>query len=204
MKKNTSIIALALILTALGTQTASAQELRREVFGEQKNARAELEMQRREAMKAIASTSSTTRAEFRADIKEKRTEVKTELQAKRAQIKVEAQDRALVLLEKKVADTSKNLVNATTRLDAIAIKIGTRLAKVAAEGKDVSASTAALVAAKAKIADAKVGAEAIAAVEISTEDTKTSLENVKTAVKRAESLVRDAEKALKEIVNGLK
>lgn len=106
----------------------------------------------------------------------------------------------------------RNMVNRLTtaieRFENIASRIDSRIEKLKAEGKDVSAAVTLQSSAKAKIAEAKVAVSAIVQPSISAEPTreelKAAFEGIRAKVKAAEEAVKAAHKALLEVVVALK
>lgn len=106
----------------------------------------------------------------------------------------------------------RNMVNRLTaaieRFENIASRIDSRIEKLRAEGKDVSAAVSLQASAKTKIAEAKVAVSAIVKPSMSAEPTreelKAAFEDMRGKVKAAEEAVKAAHKALIEVVVALK
>src|SRR3989344_8813625 len=158
-------------------------------------AKAELEAKR----KAEAAEKRDT---IKSNIDAKREAIKGEIEERRENVKEKIKDR----LDKFIQNIVERLEAAVSRLEKLADRINSRIAKLEADGADMTKSKALMVEAEAKIEVAKAS---VAAIEVDANATttatiKASFPNLKAQIEKAKTDIKAAHAALVEVVRSLK
>lgn len=150
----------------------------------------------KEAREKFGETVEKKRAQFEKLAPERQEQLKKKLGEKRA-----------AAIERFFQNTVRKFVNAITRLETLADRIGTRLDQAEANGKDVSALRDSLAKARMKIDEAERAledAKAKYAEAVKNPDFKASFQKVKEVVGGVAQRVKDAHRALVEVVRSSK
>ncbi|MDP3764148.1 MAG: hypothetical protein Q8Q95_00840 [bacterium] len=140
-------------------------------------------------------------------LQEKRKEIETKVGEKKTEVRKRLETARAGLVRMYVNRMSARYDAAINRLDNLAQRIGTRLEKVSADGKDIKAYTKALTEAKTKIETAKTKlAETKTALNMvsDSELPKTDFESARTKLSETKDAIKDAHTALVDVVNSIK
>ena len=162
------------------------------------------EMQaKREAMKLEIENN-------RATMDAKREAVRVEAEAKRAKFesmrasttarKVEFRQD---LAKKKVENTTRMILATIERLEQIAERIESRIAKVKTRGGDTAESERLVTVAKSNLAGARVAVEGFATIDLSSDTAQENFERIRAVAAEARELIRNAHENLVMAVRAL-
>ena len=158
-------------------------------------AKAELEAKR----KAEAAEKRDT---IKSNIDAKREAIKSEVEERRENVKEKIKDR----LDKFIQNIIERFTAAINRLEKLSDRINSRIAKLEADGADMTKSKTLMVEAEAKIEVAKASVTLIKIDETAstTAALKTSFPDLKAKIEKAKSDIKAAHAALVEVVISLK
>jgi Skp family chaperone for outer membrane proteins len=172
--------------------------------------------QRREDLK---DEMESKRADFKAENKQNKEALKNEIETRKEDLKNKIEERkegALGKIQERLVKFNQNIKErfdaAIERLEQLAGRIDSRIAKMETENKDVKTAKDLMVVAKLKIETAKTsiaGIDLEAGVIASSTATSTSafkadFEKLKNQVEKAKNDIRSAHSSLIDVVNSLK
>jgi chromosome segregation ATPase len=160
--------------------------------------RAEINVLKAEA-KAISSSS-------KANLKESRDSIKSEIESRKQDLKAKGNASSTIAtkIQKTLDKSSDRLTKELARFREIQAKIETRLAKLDAEGASSTQARIVLASAITKLSQAETSIKALATLEISKDDPRSSTEAVKTAIMAAQEALKAGHKALMDVLPSMK
>lgn len=147
-----------------------------------------------------SSTSIKVRAEAKAEMQEKRQENVEQRKASSTARRVEMQQG---LAKKKAEHTARVLTATVERLEKIIARVESRIAKVKAEGKDVTQSEAFVLEAKNYLGLAKMSIAPFASVDLSSDKAQENFERVRQIAFEAKEHIRAAHQSLMKAIRSL-
>ncbi len=200
MKKNHTILVVGAALSALPffamAQTAPTVPPRPvQIREEVRDARTQLKQDIQEKREDVKDL----REQGKQEIKDLREEGKKEIQEKKNNIRG-------IELTNRVNNTVRMLTATANRLDAIIVRIESRLAKITAAKGDTTALVAAIATAKTDMASARTHIATIGSIDLSGASTtvKANFEKIKTETKLAKDLYDKVRKDLVRVTNDLR
>jgi chromosome segregation ATPase len=179
--------------------------------------------QKRETMKAdIEAKRETMKAEIDAkkdEIDEKKDTIKAQIEERRQNIKSEVEERksnAVGVIKERIGTFTQNVIKrfnaAIERLDTLAGRIDSRIAKIEAEGGDTAKAKELMAVAKTQLETAKISTsgvelevKALISVEASTTaEIKDEFDSLKDQIEKAKGDIKKAHSSLIEVINSLK
>lgn len=204
-------LAIALLLTLTGVATAETGSTTKNripvINKEVRDAREDLRTNVIKPIKAEiedlreGKIASSTKKEVRGEIKE----LKGEIKQKREEFKAEVKKKLETAAKARLNNNLDRMNEALTRIVDVNTRIESRINKIKAEGKNVATSSAALLIAKGKAAEAKTAIDA-ARTKIAeiTDGTTTDINVLKEYVKGAEEALQEAKKSSAKAISTLK
>lgn len=156
----------------------------------------------REAMRADIKDSDKTpeerkteRETFKKEVEAKKIEFRANIKEKRTEFRMKAKE---ILVER--------FQNAIQKLEDIQARVASRIAKVKAEGKDITSAETALTNSKAKLEAAKAKLAEVKAILPSTDAEVTAdlFEKIKVGTREAQDLLKESRSELKNAIDVLK
>ncbi len=183
------VVALPVFAEDIGVTSVKTESAREQ-------AKQEMERTREQAK----TEAENIREKAKTEIERVREQAKTNLEYTREKLKDSRGEIKKEIASKRVNQTLKVYTEAADRLDKIVVRIEARIAKIKAAGGDTTAIQTSLDLGKTKLAEARAGIAAFAAVDVSsatsTSTAQTLFNTVKTAAAKAKEALKTAHASL--------
>jgi len=143
-------------------------------------------------------------AERRAEADAKREALRAEYEARRASSTERRIEWQQDIAQRKTSFVTRVMLATIERLEKIALRIESRIAKIKDGGGDTEESERYVAAAKTNLADAKVVVESFANIDLSSDRAQENFERIRTAAAEARELIRAAHQNLMLAVRNLR